>query len=90
MDITGSVSSVANVTGAAQTGNTADATQQKQAQEIKDSQPQEPVQPVEESVPKSDGNTIDVYAQLIEITECNRKLRETDGVLKRTNSTTTS
>jgi hypothetical protein len=62
MDITGSVSSVAQATGAGQTGNAVDASQQKQAEEIKQSQPQEPVKAVEESTPKSDGNTIDVYA----------------------------
>lgn len=62
MDITGAVSSAAIATGAAQTGNTVDVSQQKQAQEIQESQPQEQVPPVEESAPKAEGNTIDVYA----------------------------
>jgi len=62
MDITGSVSSVAQATGAGQTGNAVDTNQQKKAQEIKASQPQEPVKAVEESASKTDGNTIDVYA----------------------------
>lgn len=63
MDITGSVSSAAVATGAAQTGNAVDLTLAKQAEEIKEAQPKEPVKPVDESTASSDdGNTIDVYA----------------------------
>jgi hypothetical protein len=62
MDITGSFSSVVRATGAAQTGNTLEASQPNLAEEIKNSHPQEQVKPVEESAPKSEGNTIDVYA----------------------------